>query len=91
MTNNFRKLLITSILLAITLSCYAVKKVYDPTRDPVADLKAAQTQAASEHKLILLDVAAIGAPGASSSTAPSITTRKSRKFSPTITSSSTST
>lgn len=53
---TFRNLFLASILLAAALQSRAVEKVYDSSRDPVADLKAAQTQAAAEHKLILMDV-----------------------------------
>ena len=38
------------------MTAYAAEKIFDPTRDAVKDLRAAEQQAQAEHKNILMDV-----------------------------------
>lgn len=45
-----------AVALGVSVSAYAVEKVFDPTRDSAKDLRAAIEQARTEHKNILMDV-----------------------------------
>jgi thiol:disulfide interchange protein len=56
MIGNLRNSLIASVLAFAAVSSFAADKIFDPTRDSAKDLAAAETQAAAEHKHILLDV-----------------------------------
>jgi thioredoxin-related protein len=42
--------------LAFVMTCQAAEKVFDPKRDPVADVQAAEKTAKAEGKYILLDI-----------------------------------
>jgi thioredoxin-related protein len=56
MIGNLRSNLTAVILVLVAASSFAADKIFDPTRDSAKDLAAAETQAAAQHKHILLDV-----------------------------------
>ncbi len=50
-----RRSLIIAVL-GLAVAAHATDKLFDPSRDPSQDLRAAETQARTEHKNILVDV-----------------------------------
>jgi thioredoxin-related protein len=55
-TAILRASFVATLLLYASIGSFAAEKVFDPNRDSAKDLAAAETQAAAQHKNILLDV-----------------------------------